>query len=243
MTSKGNSSRYRHGKTRIELDNEAKESAIRDLDLRGALEFYGLVFNAQGAALCPFHKEKTASFRVKGRFWHCFGCGDTGELIKFVQKKFRMSYIDATDAICRDFGIIIGQHKFDDLERIDFLRIERYNKTRQYKKLLDERDVCIERYLLALNVRNMAALLYGGANADNEQYVCAHFQLMAAQRALERAEYECAEYLKENPCATPVPPEAPVEDRKNRLPPAPKWRHKQQADEPNFVYNSESEMR
>lgn len=240
MTSKGNSSRYRHGKTRIELDNEAKESAIRDLDLRGALEFYGLVFNAQGAALCPFHKEKTPSFRVKGRFWHCFGCGDTGELIKFVRKKFGLSYIDALDAICRDFGIIISAPKLEDIERIDFLRIERYNKIRRYRELLDALDICTERYFLALDVRNMAALLYGGANAHNEQYVCAQFQLMAAQRALEQAEYDCAEYLRENPCATPKPPVQPEAMRDKPLSPAPKWRSKQRIDNPIYAHDHDS---
>lgn len=55
----------------------------------------------RGWAICPFHKEKTASFMVnipKNNF-RCFGCGVHGDLIDFVQKLNEVSFTQAIDII------------------------------------------------------------------------------------------------------------------------------------------------
>lgn len=47
--------------------------------------------------LCPFHSEKTPSFSVneeKGVF-HCFGCGESGDLIRFIEKIEGISFLEA----------------------------------------------------------------------------------------------------------------------------------------------------
>ena len=48
-------------------------------------------------ALCPFHSEKTPSFTVseKKQFYHCFGCGANGDVIKFVETYQGVEFIDA----------------------------------------------------------------------------------------------------------------------------------------------------
>lgn len=48
-------------------------------------------------ALCPFHSEKTPSFTVNERnqFFHCFGCGEGGDIITFIMKKENMDFMDA----------------------------------------------------------------------------------------------------------------------------------------------------
>ena len=50
--------------------------------------------------LCPFHKEKTGSFHVNPErgFYHCFGCHESGDAIKFIQ---RMEGLDFSEAIRR----------------------------------------------------------------------------------------------------------------------------------------------
>ena len=48
-------------------------------------------------ALCPFHSEKTPSFTVseKKQFYYCYGCGATGDVIKFVEKYQGCEFVDA----------------------------------------------------------------------------------------------------------------------------------------------------
>ncbi|MCL2680011.1 MAG: DNA primase [Coriobacteriia bacterium] len=48
-------------------------------------------------ACCPFHKEKTPSFKVSpdGGFWHCFGCGESGDAFGFIMRTENMSFPEA----------------------------------------------------------------------------------------------------------------------------------------------------
>ena len=62
-------------------------------------------------ACCPFHKEKTPSFSVsesKG-FYHCFGCGEHGDVIKFVEKYYNLDFQSAVEKLCAQYGIIIEE--------------------------------------------------------------------------------------------------------------------------------------
>lgn len=61
---------------------------------------------AEYEACCPFHTESTPSFKVnpvKG-FFHCFGCGEHGDAIAFLQKHLGISFIEA----CRQLGADVG---------------------------------------------------------------------------------------------------------------------------------------
>ncbi|MDE6557988.1 MAG: DNA primase [Clostridia bacterium] len=48
-------------------------------------------------ACCPFHHEKTPSFAINeaGQFYHCFGCGESGDVIRFVSEMDNLDFIDA----------------------------------------------------------------------------------------------------------------------------------------------------
>lgn len=59
--------------------------------------------------LCPFHQEKTPSFTVNDskRFFYCFGCKASGDVIKFVSNTSGLSYNDSAVKLATDFGIEI----------------------------------------------------------------------------------------------------------------------------------------
>ncbi|MFN0171134.1 MAG: DNA primase [Bryobacteraceae bacterium] len=57
--------------------------------------------------LCPFHTEKTPSFRVHAdhQFYKCFGCGEGGDVFKFVMKIENLSFPEALKKLAEQHGI------------------------------------------------------------------------------------------------------------------------------------------
>jgi len=57
--------------------------------------------------LCPFHQEKTPSFHVRDldNFYHCFGCGASGNVITFVMTSEGLSFPEAVEQLCERYGI------------------------------------------------------------------------------------------------------------------------------------------
>lgn len=70
--------------------------------------------------LCPFHSEKTPSFMVneEKQIYNCFGCGEKGDLIRFVERFHNLSFMDAVDKLCEDYGI--RKPELQSRSRIDY---------------------------------------------------------------------------------------------------------------------------
>src|SRR4051812_403455 len=64
--------------------------------------------------LCPFHKEKTPSFSVHAtkQFFHCFGCGASGDIFSFVQKIENITFPEAVRAVAQKVGIELPKQQF-----------------------------------------------------------------------------------------------------------------------------------
>ncbi|WP_182173935.1 DNA primase [Flaviflexus equikiangi] len=57
--------------------------------------------------LCPFHDEKSPSFHVRplvGR-WHCFGCGEGGDVFSFIEKIEHIPFVEAIQFLARKVGV------------------------------------------------------------------------------------------------------------------------------------------
>ena len=70
---------------------------------REAAEHYGLTVNSRGMALCPFHDDHNPSMKLDERF-HCFGCGEDGDVIDFTARYFNLSLREAAEKLLADFG-------------------------------------------------------------------------------------------------------------------------------------------
>src|SRR5215472_10772729 len=66
------------------------------------------------AGLCPFHDEKTPSFSVHAtrQFYHCFGCGVSGDVFNFVQKIENVTFPEAVRAVAQKLGIALPKLSF-----------------------------------------------------------------------------------------------------------------------------------
>src|SRR6266498_304926 len=67
------------------------------------------------AGLCPFHKEKTASFTVSAtkQFYYCFGCHASGDVFKFVQTIENISFPEAIRAVAQKMGVPLPRQTFN----------------------------------------------------------------------------------------------------------------------------------
>lgn len=92
---------------------------IKDrLTMLEVLERYGYEPNKKGFMCCPFHLEKTPSMRIYDKDYHCFGCGEHGDVITFVQKLFNISFPDTLKKIDIDFGLnLYGDKTFEELRK------------------------------------------------------------------------------------------------------------------------------
>ena len=61
--------------------------------------------------LCPFHGEKTPSFHVNGDkgFFHCFGCGVGGDVIKFIELVDKVTFPEAVRGLAARTGLTVPE--------------------------------------------------------------------------------------------------------------------------------------
>lgn len=86
------------------ISDEQIEEIRAKIDIADLISSYGFNLKHSGSDLwccCPFHTEKTPSFKVdsiKGTY-HCFGCGESGDIFSFVQKQEGLSFIETVQKL------------------------------------------------------------------------------------------------------------------------------------------------
>lgn len=94
------------------------------------VEVIGSLINVERAgpsfkALCPFHTEKTPSFNINPvrQFFHCFGCGKTGDAITFLREYENLTFSDAVRKLAARAGIAVDSVSFEAGDAMD-LRVD-----------------------------------------------------------------------------------------------------------------------
>ena len=66
------------------------------------------------SGLCPFHGEKTPSFSVHAtrQFFHCFGCGKSGDVFKFIQEIEKISFPEAVRLLAQKLGLALPRTQY-----------------------------------------------------------------------------------------------------------------------------------
>jgi DNA primase len=78
--------------------------------------------------LCPFHEERSPSFNVRPQvgFYHCFGCGEGGDVFTFLQKIEGVSFVEAVQQLAERLGMVLhtedgGRAQAEQSERVRVL--------------------------------------------------------------------------------------------------------------------------
>lgn len=128
---------------------------------------------------CPFHNEKTPSFCVNNGWYHCFGCGASGDVVKFVMEMESVSFYDAVKILADKVGLQLPEVKLDPQyaqkkEHGDVLKQLMRDAARYYRNnLLDEnKGKDAREYLHNRGLDDEIAKRYGlGLSLDNESMV------------------------------------------------------------------------
>ncbi|AQP49522.1 DNA primase [Tessaracoccus flavescens] len=93
--------------------NDEDIAAVRERSrIEDVVGGYVALRNAGGGSLkglCPFHDEKTPSFTVTPArgFYYCFGCGEGGDVITFLQRQQNLSFVEAIQVLADKAGIVL----------------------------------------------------------------------------------------------------------------------------------------
>lgn len=119
---------------------------------------------------CPFHNEKTGSFCVNtdGQYYHCFGCGASGNVINFVMEMESIGFYDAVKLLADKVGMTMPEFKADPeygkkKEKKDVLKTLMRDAALYYRaNLLKEKEGRAAReYLLNRGINEDVAKHYG----------------------------------------------------------------------------------
>ena len=93
--------------------------------------------------LCPFHDERTPSFSVNAehKLYHCFGCGESGDAIRFVEATEGLDFPSAVELLAERYGVELKREQEDPRAE------ERRRRRERLLSLLERATDYYERYL------------------------------------------------------------------------------------------------
>jgi DNA primase len=105
----------------ISFVSDFAQSVKQQVDIVKVIEGYIRLRKAGAqnySGLCPFHKEKSPSFSVHAvrQFYHCFGCGVSGDVFSFVGKIENVGFPEAVRIVAQKSGIPLPKREFSSPE-------------------------------------------------------------------------------------------------------------------------------
>ncbi|MBK8100180.1 MAG: DNA primase [Planctomycetes bacterium] len=200
---------------------DAKLRVKEATDLVALIETYLPLKRAgrQMVALCPFHPERTPSFYVnpQNQFFHCFGCGKSGDVFTFVMEREGLSFREAMELLAERAGIplegVFGRDREQGPKGPDAHQILGEVRSFLQKSLHDPEGQLARRYLEDRGLADAIepwALGYHPAR----QGALARF---AAERRLDRGVLEQAGLLRQGRELFSGRVIFPIEDERGRV--------------------------
>jgi len=123
---------------------EQKDAVQRVKDAAQIVDIIGECVSLKRAGanmkgLCPFHAEKTPSFMVNParQSFHCFGCGEGGDVLSFVMKYYNLTFPEALKHLAQRYQITLPEKEFTSDDRM---------KAEKRQKLFDANERAARMY-------------------------------------------------------------------------------------------------
>lgn len=154
------------------------ETVKTSVNTREAAEHYGIEVNRYGKALCPFHNDRHPSMVVYDDHYHCFACGEHGDVIDLVASLYGLPVYDAANKLAYDFGI--SQDKPPAKEMA-----EKRNRKREAQRLRENEKLCFSALLAYMKLLQEWKQRYAPKTPDEKW----HPHFMEACDRLDYVEY------------------------------------------------------
>ncbi len=156
------------------ITQESIEALKNQLDIVEVVSHYIEVkkMGSSYKACCPFHQEKTPSFVLNANkgYFHCFGCGVSGDSIKFVMDYEKLNYAEALEKLAQIYNIHLEYtekaKKSDDFKILNFMN-------EYYHSMLNSE---IESYIKERGITTETKKHFELGYAPNNFEIMAHLQ-------------------------------------------------------------------
>ena len=131
------------------------------INTREAAEHYGIEVNRYGKALCPFHNDRHPSMVVYDDHYHCFACGEHGDVIALVANLYGLPMLDAANKLAYDFGISQDKPPTKEME-------EKLNRKSEAQRLKEHEKLCFSALLAYMKLLQEWKRLYAPRSPEDE---------------------------------------------------------------------------
>ena len=148
------------------------------INTREAAERYGVEVNRHGKALCPFHNDRHPSMVVYDDHYHCFACGEHGDVIDLVANLYGMPVLDAVNKLAYDFGISQDKPPTKEMQ-------EKMNRKSEAQQLRENEKLCFSALLAYMKLLQEWKELYAPRTPEDKH----HDRFVQACHGLDYVEY------------------------------------------------------
>ena len=132
------------------------------INTREAAARYGVEVNRHGKALCPFHNDRHPSLFVDDDHYHCYACGEHGDVIDFTAKLFGLKLYEAAQKLAYDFGITQDKPPDKAMQ-------EKQNRKSEAQRLRENEKLCFSALLEYMKLLQEWKRLYAPRSPEDTQ--------------------------------------------------------------------------
>lgn len=131
------------------------------INTREAAARYGVEVNRHGKALCPFHNDRNPSLFVDDDHYHCYACGEHGDVIDFTAKLFGLKLYEAAQKLAYDFGITQDKPPTKEMQ-------EKQNRKSEAQRLRENEKLCFSALMAYMKFLQEWKVLYAPRTPEDD---------------------------------------------------------------------------